>query len=120
MKNILVTGGSGFIGSATVKLLQDLGFQPVVFDNLVYGHKEALNCPLVQGDLATDLEKLDKVFQENQFDAVIHFAGYAAAGESMQNPYKYFFSNYVGGLNLVETMVKHKVKNIVFSSSCTV
>lgn len=117
---ILVTGGAGYIGSLTVKLLQEKGHEVVVFDNLVYGHKEAVSASLVQGDLAENKEKLDKVFQDNSFEAVIHFAAYAAAGESMQNPYKYFYYNLIGGLNLLEAMVENKVKYIVFSSSCTV
>lgn len=117
---ILVTGGAGYIGSTTVKMLTESSHEVVVFDNLVYGHKESVTVPLIQGDLADNKDKLEEVFDKNKFDAVIHFAGYAAAGESMKNPYKYFYYNTVGGLNLVETMVKHNVRHIVFSSSCTV
>lgn len=117
---ILVTGGAGYIGSLTVKLLQEKDHDVVVFDNLVYGHKEAVFVPLVQGDLAEDKKTLEKVFQDHNFEAVIHFAAYALSGESMQNPYKYFYYNLNGGLNLLEAMVKHTVKHIVFSSSCTV
>lgn len=117
---ILVTGGAGYIGSFTVKLLLNQGHEVVVFDNLVYGHREAVNCPLIQGDLADEKEKLNKVFEENKFDSVVHFAAYCAAGESMKDPYKYLYYNLVGGLNLVQAMVNHGVSYIVFSSSCTV
>jgi UDP-glucose 4-epimerase len=114
---ILVTGGAGYIGSITVKLLQEKGHTPVVFDNLVYGHRESVSCPLIVGDLL-DKEFLFKSFENENFDAVIHFAAYALAGESMQNPYKYFDNNIEGGLNLLDLMVKKKIPNIIFSSTC--
>ncbi len=117
--NILVTGGAGYIGSITVKRLLKEGHNVTVFDNLVYGHKESVNCPLIVGDL-TDKEFLFNSLKDKKFDGVIHFAAYAYVGESMQNPYKYFYSNLNGGLNLLEYMVASKVPSIVFSSSCTV
>ena len=116
---ILVTGGAGYIGSHTVDLLQKEGYEVVVFDNLVYGHKEAVSCPLVVGDLL-DKKAVRKVFEENKFTAVIHFAAYALAGESMSKPGKYFENNILGGLNLLEAMKDFGVKYIVFSSTCAV
>lgn len=118
---ILVTGGAGYIGSLTVGELKKRGEEVVVFDNLVYGHREALDpdIPLVVGDLL-DKSLLTGVFAQHSFGAVIHFAAYAAAGESMENPYKYFHSNVLGSLNLLEVMKDHAVRKIVFSSSCTV
>lgn len=116
---ILVTGGAGYIGSITVRKLLKEGHEVVVFDNLVYGHKESVSCPLIKGDL-TDKELLMQKLGDQSFDGVIHFAAYAYVGESMQNPYKYFYSNLVGGLNLLELMVANKIPFIVFSSSCTV
>ncbi|HUD45084.1 MAG TPA: UDP-glucose 4-epimerase GalE [Patescibacteria group bacterium] len=116
---ILVTGGAGYIGSITVKRLLKEGHEVVVFDNLVYGHKASVNCPLIVGDL-TDKEFLFKSLEQYNFDGVIHFAGYAYAGESMQKPYKYFYNNLVGGLNLLELMVAKKIPSVVFSSSCTI
>ncbi len=117
--NILVTGGAGYIGSITVRRLLKEGHNVTVFDNLVYGHKENVDCPLIVGDL-TDKEFLFSSLKDKQFDGVIHFAAYAYVGESMQNPYKYFYSNLNGGLNLLEYMVARKISSIVFSSSCTV
>lgn len=119
MKNILVTGGAGYIGSHTVKELEKQGFKPIVFDNLVYGHKEAVDCGLIKGDLL-NIEDLEKVFKDRSFDGVIHFAAYALAGESMEKPSKYFRNNIMGGLNLLDMMVKYNVKNIVFSSTCAI
>lgn len=116
---ILVTGGAGYIGSHTVKELQKNKHEVIVFDNLVYGHREAITCPLVIGDLL-DKSQIEKVFSDNQFDGVIHFAAYALAGESMTAPGKYFYNNLQGGVNLLEAMKNHKVKNLVFSSTCAI
>jgi len=116
---ILVTGGAGYIGSHTVAELLRLGHKVVVFDNLVYGHKEAVRCPLVIGDLLHKNE-INSVFEKEKFDGVIHFAAYAASGESMQEPAKYFENNLQGGLNLLEAMRKHDIDKIVFSSTAAV
>lgn len=116
---ILVTGGAGYIGSVTVKSLQSVGHEVVVFDNLSYGHKESVDCPLVVGDLVHK-EFLFKSLENQKFDGVIHFAAYALAGESMRNPNKYFFNNVVGGLNLLELMKRNKINNIIFSSTCAI
>lgn len=115
---VLVTGGAGYIGSVTVRELLNEGHEVVVYDNLVYGHKEAVSCELVIGDLL-DLEFL-KANVSGTFDAVIHFAAYALAGESMQSPFKYFNSNIQGGLNLLEFMRERKIPNIIFSSTCAI
>lgn len=116
---ILVTGGAGYIGSITVRYLQSQGHEVVVYDNLVCGHKEAVDCSLVVGDLENK-EFLFNSFKNEKFDGVIHFAAYALVGESMQNPYKYFYSNLTGGLNLLELMNQLQIKNIIFSSSCSI
>ncbi len=116
---ILVTGGAGYIGSITVKNLQGEGHDVVVFDNLSYGHKESVSCPLIVGDLV-DKQFLFKSFENQKFDGVIHFAAYALAGESMKDPNKYFFNNIVGGLNLLELMKRNQINNIVFSSTCAI
>lgn len=116
---LLVTGGAGYIGSITVKLLEKEGHEVVVFDNLVYGHRESVESELIQGNLE-DKEFLFSSLKDHSFDGVIHFAAYALAGESMQNPYKYFYSNLTGGLNLLELMKSKNIKNIIFSSSCSI
>ncbi|BAQ66808.1 UDP-glucose 4-epimerase GalE [Geminocystis sp. NIES-3709] len=117
---ILVTGGAGYIGSHTVKLLQSKGYDLLVLDNLVYGHQyiiDRLKVNFVHGDLC-DRALLDKIFQEYKIDAVIHFAAYAYVGESMENPAKYYRNNVVSTLNLLETMESAGVRNMVFSSTC--
>jgi len=117
--SILVTGGAGYIGSHTVHELVNQGFDVIVFDSLENGHKEFLpeNIHLFKGNLAS-LSDIEKVFISHKIDAVIHFAAYALVGESMENPVKYFHNNLAGGINLVKTMLKFNVKNIVFSSTC--
>lgn len=116
---ILVTGGAGYIGSITVKRLLEKNYNVTVVDNLVYGHKDAVSCELLIGDL-TDKTFLLKNLEGRSFDAVIHFAAYALAGESMEKPYKYFHNNIIGGLNLLEYMREKQIKNIVFSSTCAI
>jgi len=123
--NILVTGGAGYIGSITTQLLLKKGHAVVVVDNLSQGHKEIVpaEAQLVVADLKNAIEleqKLDEASQGKTFDAVIHFAASALAGESMQNPRKYFENNLLGGLNLLEYMVKKNIPHIVFSSSCAI
>jgi len=118
--NILVTGGAGYIGSHVVKELLETDHQVVVYDNLQKGHKEAvLGGVFVEGDLA-DRELLDRTFNEYEIEAVIHLAADSLVGESMENPAKYYRNNLVNGLNLLDVMVKHNVKKIVFSSTAAV
>lgn len=118
MKTILVAGGAGYIGSHTVKYLMKQGYNTVVVDNLVYGHKEAVLTPnFEQIDLA-DKEALDKIFKKYKIDAVIHFAAYTYVGESVTQPQKYYWNNVVNTLNLLDAMIENGVKNIVFSSTC--
>lgn len=117
---ILVTGGAGYIGSHMVWLLLEKGYDVVVIDNLEKGHKKAvLGGKFYNGDLK-DKEFLEKVFAENDISAVIHFAASSLVGESVQNPIKYYYNNIYGTLNLVDTMIKHNVKKLVFSSTAAV
>lgn len=118
---ILVTGGGGYIGSHTVKLLTQAGYDVIIVDNLVYGHQDlvetVLNVKLIIGDLG-DRQLLDTIFQEYHITAVIHFAAYTYVGESVTNPAKYYRNNVASSLNLLEAMQSAGVKNIVFSSTC--
>lgn len=116
---ILVTGGAGYIGSVTAKILQDKGYEVVVFDNLNGGHKENVSSKLVVGDLLNK-EDINSGLKDENFDAVIHFAALALAGESMEQPFSYFQNNILGGINLLEFMKQKNVKHIVFSSTCAI
>jgi len=118
MSRILITGGAGYIGSHAVRVLLDKGHQIVVYDNCVNGHKESVpeNAELFVGDLS-DKEKLNQVFKKYKFDAVIHFAAFIEAGESMKEPAIFYRNNVVNTLNLLETMTANGVKRIVFSST---
>lgn len=118
MDNVLVTGGAGYIGSHTCKLLSEAGLVPITYDNLVHGHAWAVKWgPLVKGDLG-DSNLLTRVFREYQIKAVIHFAAYAYVEESMRQPERYFRNNVVNTLNLLQTMRSVGVGHIVFSSTC--
>lgn len=118
---ILITGGAGYIGSFMTKTALDKGIQVVVADSLERGYKEAVNpsAKLYVGNLL-DREFVSKIFSENKFDAVIHFAGYISMGESMENPYIYFQNNVFSSLNIMEEMVKAKTDKFIFSSTAGV
>lgn len=118
MPNILVVGGAGYIGSHTVKHLMSEGYTCIVLDNLVYGHRKAVLTPYFEKADLLDKESLNRVFDKYDIDAVIHFAAFAYVGESVENPQKYYENNVIGTLNLLDVMLKHQVKKIVFSSTC--
>lgn len=116
---ILVFGGAGYIGSHTVKHLLDNGYSCVVADNLIYGHREAVDprAEFVHADLA-DKYSLQQLFDTYKIEAVIHFAAFTYVGESVTDPQKYYINNVVGTTNLLNVMLQHGVKKIVFSSTC--
>ena len=125
---ILVTGGAGYIGSHTVLLLLEAGYEVVVFDNFCNASQESLrrvekivgkNIPFVEGDIRCS-EDLDKAFTEYKISAVIHFAGLKAVGESVSEPLSYYDNNVNGTLVLCGAMRRHNCFQIVFSSSATV
>ncbi|HEY9815168.1 MAG TPA: UDP-glucose 4-epimerase GalE [Candidatus Obscuribacterales bacterium] len=118
---ILVTGGAGYIGSHAVLALRQAGYEVIVLDNLVYGHRDlvesVLKVELVVGD-TSDRALLDDLFASRSIAAVMHFAAYLAVGESVQDPGKYYRNNVLGTLTLLEAMVAASVKTLVFSSTC--
>ena len=128
MKTILVTGGTGFIGSHTCVELLQAGYNVIILDNLVNSKESSIDrikqitdrdVKFYKTDLL-DFEGTKRVFEENDIDAVIHFAGLKAVGESVEKPLEYYENNIAGTLTLVDVMRKHNVKNIIFSSSATV
>ena len=117
---VLVTGGAGYIGSHTVRLLRSLGRDVIVLDSLVRGNREALlGAPFEQGDIC-DSTFVTDVCRRYGVDSVVHFAAYKSAGESMTNPGLYWRNNVFGTAQLVEGMIDAGVKQIVFSSSAAV
>ena len=125
---ILVTGGTGYIGSHTAIELLDNGYEVVIIDNLSNSKKEVVDrikditgkdVTFYEGNVC-DKELLRKIFNDNKIEAVIHFAGYKAVGESVKNPLMYYRNNIGSTLSLCEVMNEYNVKNIVFSSSATV
>ncbi len=117
---VLVTGGAGYIGSHTVRELIKSGHDVIVLDTLELGSKQAVGAVKLYQGSVTDSALLDHVFTQEKPEAVIHFAAYKAPGESMREPGKYFHNNVNGTLTLLETMVHHNVRAIVFSSSCSI
>ena len=121
---ILITGAAGYIGShADINFLNN-GYEIAIFDNLENGHIETIEAlkrlgkvEFVKGDLR-NIEDIESVFNKYDIDAVIHFAAFALVGESVANPSKYYRNNVYGTLNLLDTMIKHNCKKIIFSSTC--
>jgi UDP-glucose 4-epimerase len=118
---ILVTGGAGYIGSHTVLALVQAGYQVIILDNLVYGHRDlveqVLQVKLIEGDIE-DRSLLDNLFQTDNIEAVMHFSAYTYVGESVTNPDKYYRNNVLGTLTLLEAMLAASIKKFVFSSTC--
>ena len=119
MKRILITGGSGYIGSVVARQLLDTGHEVFVFDNFERGHRSFvdLRATPFEGDLR-NYDAIRRVLCEVRPDAVLHFAAYALVGESMSNPTLYFDNNVKGGVNLLAAMEECRCRRIVFSSSC--
>ncbi|MDC6455445.1 UDP-glucose 4-epimerase GalE [Alphaproteobacteria bacterium] len=128
MKKLLVTGGAGFIGSHTVVELLQRGYELVLYDNLSNSSATVLErisqitkspITFIKGDIR-DVDRLDDVFTQHDFEAVLHFAGLKAVDESVQDPILYYNNNVFGTLQLLEVMTNHDVKKMIFSSSATV
>ena len=125
---ILVTGGTGYIGSHTCIELINNGYEVIIIDNFYNSNIEVLNriqkittktITFYQTDLLNK-ESIEKIFHQHDITAVIHFAGYKAVGESVHKPLEYYNNNITGTLNLCDVMRKNDVKNLIFSSSATV
>jgi len=118
MKSVLVTGGAGYIGSHACKALARAGYQPVTFDNLSTGWRDAVRFgPFEAGEL-TDRARLDAVFARHSPVAVMHFAAFSDVGESMRDPGKYWHNNVAGSLTLIQAMLAAGCRDMVFSSTC--
>lgn len=128
MKKILVTGGLGYIGSHTVVSLFEAGFEPIIIDNFSNSHPSVLDgIKKITGkdiklypDEIRDRKAMHSIFSENEIWGVIHFAAFKYVGESTSNPYKYYLNNIDGLLSILGCMREFEVKNIIFSSSCSV
>jgi UDP-glucose-4-epimerase GalE len=117
--NILVTGGAGYIGSHACKFMAERGFQPIVIDNLINGHREAVKWgPLYEGDIC-DRRLLSHIFSKYQISCVMHFSAFCYVGESVSNPAKYYSNNVLKTIFLLEMMIKNSISRFIFSSSCT-
>ena len=118
---VLVTGGAGYIGSHAVLALKHAGYNVIVLDNLVYGHRDlvekGLQVELIVGDIS-DRPFLDQLFATHSIAAVMHFSAYAYVGESVTDPAKYYRNNVIGTITLLEAMLAASVKQFVFSSTC--
>ena len=117
---ILVVGGAGYIGSHMVKQLALAGHDVITLDNLSYGYRDAVKYgEFVKGDLG-DNEVLDKIFAAGDVDAVMHFAGFIQVGESVEKPSMYYLNNVVNTHTLLDAMLRHEVKNFIFSSTAAI
>jgi len=117
---VLVVGGAGYIGSHMVQMLLDRGHEPVVFDNLSSGYRDAVpEQLLVEADLAEEAA-LEALFSAHRFDGVMHFASFIQVGESMREPAKYYRNNIVNTLNLLDAMRRHGANHFIFSSTAAI
>lgn len=117
-KDILVVGGAGYIGSHMCKHLFKSGYQPIVLDNLVCGHRQAVKWgPFFEGSMG-DSNLLRRIFSDHPIAAVMHFAAFCYVGESVTEPAKYYENNVANTISLLEVMLEKKVSNFIFSSSC--
>ena len=118
LRNVLVTGGAGYVGSHACKALHENGFVPITFDNLSTGHLEFVKWgPFFKGDLLNSLD-IKEVFERYNIESVMHFAAKAYVNESVENPIKYYRENIQASVNLLEIFIEKKAKAFVFSSSC--
>ena len=119
-KNILITGGAGYIGSHTAKVMFEEGFYPIIFDNLSNGHQSLIKWgTFIEGDI-NDNGLVKEIIDKYNIKDVIHLAAYAYVGESVTNPRKYFNNNIISSISFINCLIDNGIKNIVFSSSCNI
>jgi UDP-glucose-4-epimerase GalE len=118
-RTVLITGGAGYIGSHCVRALQEAGTETVVYDDLSTGHRDAVECELIVGDVR-DRDHLTRVLQGRRFDGVMHFAAKLLVGESVDHPLRYYDTNVAGTLCLLQSMQDAGVNVLVFSSTCAI
>lgn len=119
-KTVLVVGGAGYVGSHQVKMLDEKGYDVIVYDNLSTGYRDLVTVDKFEkGDLA-DKDKLREVFSKYEIDAVMHFAAFMQVEESVKKPDKYYNNNLVNSINLLDVMLEYDVKNFIFSSTAAV
>lgn len=117
---ILIIGGAGYIGSHINKMLNQLGHETIILDNLSYGHNEFAKWgKFIEGNI-NETSKLERIFQNYPVDSVMHFAAFTYVGESVTDPQKYYVNNVKNTINLLESMRKYQIKNFIFSSTCAV
>lgn len=117
---VLIVGGAGYIGSHTNKLLHSLGIETIVLDNLDHGYESFVKWgKLIVGDMRDNI-LLKKIFMQEKIDAVMHFASFIEAGESVVDPQKYYLNNVAGTLNLLTAMREHHINRFIFSSTCAI
>ncbi len=116
---ILVTGGAGYIGSVAVEDLREQGETVVVLDNLVYGHRQAIDSsiPFYEGDIG-DESLIQTIFSEHEIEACMHFSAFAYVGESVEKPQIYYKNNFIQTLKLLDVLIENDVKKFIFSSTC--
>ena len=118
MKDVLIVGGAGYIGSHMCKYLAERGYRPLVLDNLIYGHRAAVKWgPLLEGSIG-DADFLRHVFGKHRIEAVMHFAAFCYVGESVTDPAKYYENNVSNTVTLLQVMLEQGVRHFIFSSSC--
>src|SRR6056300_874007 len=121
MKNILITGGAGYIGSSVANYLQDKGHNVTIIDNLVTGSKKLIpkKSKFIKCDIS-DVKKVTRIIKDGNFDIVMHFAGLVRVDESIKKPNKYENFNYKKAKIFISTCIKHNLKKIIFSSTASV
>src|SRR5688572_16620041 len=119
-RTVLVTGGAGYIGSHTAKVLRRAGYRTVIFDNLSAGHREAcLGAPFIEGDIR-DTDAVRSALRDSGADAVVHFAAWLIVPDSMKDPAGYYRNNVVGTLSTLDALADEGCRRFVFSSTCAV